>query len=424
MAINNRFILSSTGDFRTYDTFNNYVLELTNFISGSSDNKNIQGTTLEVRGPNDFTRSNYDPIYNTTVHIEGNDGTLTFVDGINIGNIHFSNINIVVNGEVSLINDITFDNCNITVNSSNGFIIKGNNITFNNCNIIYNYNAVLDGSFVSTQLSNISNACILAQPDSTVSNTSNINITNCIFTTPYLNHFPFISFILAYQYTTFYDINISNNQFICSDTSSEDKRSVIALTSTQLTLSYFSRLINTNISNNICNSSQLISISPTINGSNDVASAITCINTNISNNTCGAICFFSIEKKAQLPPTDPFLVFYNSSLYIKNNNCRFIYSGFSSGFINKGSNVGMQAINSTSNIVSGTVVISENVCSWIQTGIRNFGTVGVQPHPSTICSLTIKDNKLIAYNPTYLNSYYDTLTAINTAIIVNNVLGE
>jgi hypothetical protein len=115
----------------------------------------------------------------------------------------------------------------------------------------------------------------------------------------------------------------------------------------------------------------MILLSAPLNGSNVVANMIAPINFKIRNNVCGAICYLT---KQDVPSTSVNTSFINDKdnmLSITGNTCKYIYCGYSSGFINYSSNRNVNNIITSNNIYSGSTTISENTCSWIHIGVKN-----------------------------------------------------
>lgn len=396
----NTFILSKTGNFRSIASASNYVKQLTGYKSFSATGRNRLGKTIIVRDVFDISGLNFD--FSVKTKFIGDGGKFIISSFANIGsNCEFSKLDISISSDI-------------------GFNLNGNNVKFEECDFTYSYDATSDVYFTASQLSNLSKACILASTGTSTS-FKNISVKGCSFTFTYANHFPAFSGLINDEAHYMENITIENN-IINSSFAAEDKRSVFGFASTMIaapTLTNGPRIVNCSISKNICDKNQLIIISAPLNGSNVVANMLVAINCSISNNICGAICYLTKQ--------DVVSGSYNSSsniqdkdnmLTISNNASKFIYCGFSSGFLNYSSNRNIFNIISGSNVYSGSATIEQNICSWIQVGVKTPTSYSYEmPY------LNISDNKLIAYVSAYLNDYYNGITPSNTAFIVDTTTG-
>lgn len=323
------------------------------------------------------------------------------------------------------------------------FINIGSNLTFRNIHFENEYDAPdnRDPNWISSYpsvLSNYSKGCLYAQltnPDTVL---QNITIDNCLFTssitgsTPGDGRFPFIVIDMHIAQTLAQNINITNNQFFTSLTN--DQLSVISIVDTAspsspVGLAQGTRLIDCHIDNNTCNQSQLIVLSTVIHKTLDpnllsVKDAIVPINCSISGNICGAIDFAVAEDIPNYPGNNgsniPSPTFYNYAildkenlLTIAKNNCKFIYLGAADGSTGRlftGSpNTWWFVVDAFSSVIPGSVSIYDNVCSWIHAGACYTGN----------SLLFIRNNKITAFDPTFLTNYYSgtTVSAIPAVLL-------
>lgn len=175
------------------------------------------------------------------------------------------------------------------------------------------------------------------------------------------------------------------------------------------------RLINCEISENISNLDTLYVISGT-EISNTIISMLVPINVVIEKNIVGAICYLTQEDL----PTTYRDANKNNALTIRGNNCKLIYCGTSKGFINiVGSTKRViYDLNIDANLYSGSANIEDNVCSWIQVGVRNPIDFAFETPV-----LNIENNRILADDPTFLTSYYSGIAPVHIGLIVDSVTG-
>lgn len=309
------------------------------------------------------------------------------------------------------------------------------NISFKNLTFDYLFDGSGDGGF---------NTSWPAQPNSSrgtfvgFGSCSNISFDNCTFTTAQQYHFPFINFTLTSASNIVENVSITNCKFL-STYAGEDKQAVIAFVGPSsapgVGVLQGARLDNVLIANNYCNKNQMIIASSSIaSGPNQVVDMLVGVNFKIQNNVCGCI---SVMVKQDIP-TNTFnttaILDKTNGAIVSGNTCRFICSGYANGLMIDANN-NRPFNNSTplvaNGIFSGFLTISDNVTSFIHTGIRVSSSIGTSLNPT----LTIRNNKLTAYDSStisgFLNTYYTngtayispTYTQTGTALIVDKVTG-
>jgi hypothetical protein len=519
------FILSTEGQFRTIDSVNSWISQLTNFISYANTSNNTKGTSVNIRGQIIFTSPSISLGYSAQANFNGNDAILNF--GISIvslsNDIQFSNmtinaasstlsiganisfVNCIINfpantvsfgnnvsfidciinlletsvafgnnaiftnctliapntvitfgnnsiftgctigtlgalstfGSNSVINNCTitavsgatvgaftsFTNSTLTINSSagsnitlsnnnsfinciiniscaTGFTLANNN-TFQLCTINYTYDATLDSSFTSTNPASPIKACLLS--NITPNGLENLTIDSCIFTSPNLNRFAFISIIFANSLCFAENVKITNNKFMTT-ANVDDKFAVIIIAGPSIapTTTTGTRLNNCVISNNYCNKNQLIEIAPT-NVGLVVYDAICTTNTIISNNSCGAI---NVTTKQDLPnsilPNTTYQADKINNLTISNNNCKYIFTGYAIGIVyNATLDTPAGSFPNNSGIFTGALKIVDNTCAFMYISNRIPAT------DATGCApVIIRNNKFIAYDVNF-TTFFD-----------------
>lgn len=384
------FVFGNNASFRSFESLNTWMDQLLKYKS-SLINSNSVGQKVIVKG-NTTISSTITLNYGSEVIFEGDGGTFTISSissGFNLGS------------------NITFKN-----------------ITFNN---LYDPISNSDPNYTSGLLANNSSAFLFCNVDATNGN-KNIKIENCTFTSSLQQRYPFIVFNFASSGTFAENIIINNNKFNTTF-ASNDKLSVISLIGPNLspTSTIGPRLINCQITNNICNKNQLIQLCPQLNsGAGKILDAIVGVNVKIANNTCGAI---NILTKYDIPFTtfnSSFSKDKNNGVIVYGNNCKFIYSGLSNGSIIDG--YGVRAVSLINNgIFTGALAIENNTTSFIHIGQRIDSTMTI-PNSNII----IHYNRLFAADSSastgYLNDYYvgfiaPTYTFTSTAMIVDKIVG-
>jgi len=403
------FTLGRLASFRTLESFQTYINELTSYISFVNDGRSIFGQSVYVRDTMDISGATF----NHAVKIKyiGDGGKFTFSSPVTVNQ------------------NTEFNNLNMTISDGYGIKITGNDVTIDSCNITYSYDATSDSDFSSSQLSNLGKACIYGiSSDFTNSRGKNISIKNCKFTTSVSNHFPFIALLLNGQTHYYENIIIENNQ-IENSISSDDKLVAIALSSMYISTPSTqtgARLVNCRISKNVCNKNQLIIMSGSANGSSKIANMPVPVNVSIDKNICGAICYLTRQDRALNIANTTTILDKDNMLLISQNMCRYIYCGTNKGFINVvgSSNRVYEGDDSTCGILSGSdiysssVIIDKNTCSWIQVGVKNPTSYSFETP-----ILEISNNKINAYNATFLDDYHSVISANNIGLIADSIVG-
>jgi hypothetical protein len=335
------------------------------------------------------------------------------------------------------LNDITFENLFITVTSYNAFTL-GSNVTFNNCTFIYDVDCSTATSppLVYNELDLVNAGCGLIYANLSSTGTemiNNINITNCTFGNVYEFYFPFISIQFSDASAMAQNINISNNIFLSEIP--DDLRAIISFTSIDIVASatypLYPKLVNTYISNNICNQSQLILISGQPDSDGYMSEIyLTAVNTHISNNTCGTIGYFisandTADSYNTYSPTTPLNIRNQfDSLIISGNTCHLIASLNSNGHFIPFLIYQFGSFTETVIVPTGQVDIIDNTVSWISVG--TYGLALNKGH-----GVRINDNKLNPGDSVYLIPYTTgipssspTYNALIPNIGINLMLGS
>lgn len=406
-GFNNPFILSKTGSFRNLKSVSNYIQELTENKSYRTNGLNALGKTVYVRDTFDISGFEFD--FRQKVKFIGDNGKFT-----------------VSSSTVTLDRNVTFENMLFDVTLGTGFNIRRDDIGFTNCEFSYNYDGTADGTptFESGQLGNVTKACIRAQTGLSGPNDKrNITIDGCKFTSTTAARYPFVALILNGNEHYYENISITNNR-IETTAVGDDKRAAIVIsnisTSTPDHLVLGPRVVNCEITNNICNKNQLIMFSASSNGSSVVANMITPVNVSIERNICGAICYLTRQDNFYNTVNDTVIADKTGILLIANNVCRYIYCGTNTGFINVvgSSNRVINDIITSANVYSSSVVIEKNTCSWIHIGVKNPTSYAFETP-----MIEIAANKLTAYDATFLNDYHSVISPNNIGLIVDSVVG-
>lgn len=374
------FVFGTDGNFRTFESLNNWLNQLTKYKSSLS-NANSIGKKVIVKGPfNISTAVTLD--YNEKIIFEGDSGTFN-------------------------------------VSSAIGFNVL-NNVEFNNIRFNYNYDTTSDTNYTSNTDDLVHSSRGLLY--TAVNTNKNISVKNCDFYTSSLNHYPFISFEYQADTSSLQNVEISKNKFF-NTAVGNDKRAVIAFKARNVVpaSATYNLLVNCFINENVCDKDQLISLSADYNsGAQQVYNAISTVNTIISKNICGAINFINRSFNPSSSANTSLIYDKNNSLIIENNTCKFIYTGLNDGIAKKldnGSAEQLGPILLTTGVFSGSVFITKNTCSWIQVGFKVEDNVSIEK-PAII----LEHNKLNAFISTYLTEYYDGLSGIdNTALIIKEI---
>ena len=378
------FVLGTNASFRSFASLTTWLQQLTQFVSATNTTANAISNTVLVKGhfpitsavPLDF----FAPIY-----FKGDGGV--------------------------------FD-----VSSAIGFII-GSNVHFDGITFNDGYDASNDGSFSFSNLINSGKACIYSNvgADGYLSN-RNISITNCnfVYTVTTLAHplarFPFISFEFASAGNILQNVNISKNTFSTLSAVADDVRAAIAFTckiNTGNNNTASVRLVDCIISGNVCDKNQMIAITTMApsSPSTSLSEMLATVNCIIEKNICGTI---SAMVRADTPSNS-----FNSDLgktydkyfdlKISENTCQYITATDSTGT--------EWVASSPISLTSGTVIVSDNICSWIRMPIA-VASSNIKDHKATSI---FKNNILNAYDFNWRRSFNGgSSSADNTAIHIFN----
>ena len=415
-------VLSTTGNFRTLEAADTYFSQLNNFISSTLDANNNEGAQVIVSGVNTISES-LTLNYLNPVTFKGNAGTLTFSSAITLtNNIIFDSCNLNFGNTVNLGSNITFKNCTINTSAAvaNGFNLgsSGNsNIIFDGCTINYDYDASSDVGFILANPGNTTNGCIIGAPG--IVGITNFAVNNCTLTTPFIDHYPFITFNFSVSSSFMQQVSINNNT-INNKSGSGDFYAAVAFVAptTSSTSVNGPRLIDCTINNNTCSNDQLLMISAPVNGSHIIEDVIVPINVNISGNTCGAINILVKQDIQYNTLNTNYIKNQEASITISRNTCRYIYNGFSTGLI-VDSIAHLPCTDMTTGLFSASMTISYNTVSWIHLGTRAPTSTAIKTSDSMIL-----ENKMNAYLASWLVTYWGATTPLNIAIYCQEVKGS
>lgn len=320
-------------------------------------------------------------------------------------NVEFNNCNITINtvNGLTLTGSTTFNKCNFTINSYNGLRISSSNVKIENSVFDYEYDALGDGYFSSSNFINNGRGCIYCLPV----NYENIFIRNNIFNTSSLNHYSFIDFDFFNLSTSLSNIVIKNNKFNCTETG-DDQRSVISFVSSNLTSTsdeiLSPRINGCNISGNICNKNQMIAITGILL-SNSINNPIITSNVIINENICGVIGFATQSERSANFANTTLIKDKANNLLVSNNNVKAIFISDHTG-----QNIGFGQLSSSNKKISN-ITIDNNITSSISILVKARDS-------QNNANVKITNNNIFAYNSTFLSTY--GLTAgINVASAIS-----
>lgn len=410
---------------------------------------------LEVKGA--FTLAS-DPGLNFPLIITGNGSTATLIfnSSMNMSNVTFENVTVTFNGALTA-TDVTFNNCTINFNSSvtlnnvtidpstvnvnalisntgpANFIDTTINVTvaqgfavssglgFHNCTFNYTYSPL--GGVPTYSPSDLVNAGSGMMYANVTSSLTGFTVNNCNFNNSLADHFPFISIQLGGSPVSGFvataivqNAEISNNKFN-SLAATNDIRAVVAFTSlvtiapTVGTYPAFPKLVNVNISKNVCNYDQMILVSTVRVPTQPITGApLACTNCNISENICGTIGYMTA---ADLSSSLDNSVVANigtirnkaDQLTIENNTCKLI-----TNLDSVGQYIAFKATETDNfnwvQVSTGTCAIIHNTCNWILTGCASWRS-GISYSTINAIGVAISSNRLSVNNPAYLTPYQD-----------------
>lgn len=377
-GLDNTFVLGDNASFRSMDSLTTWLDQLTNYKSATVTPSDL-GKTVIVKGNTNIS-STYSLGYKSKVLFKGDSGVFT-----------------------------------VTVGT--GFTL-GSNVSFQDLTVKYNYDATADGLFNDTNLINFGKSCFRMLAATT--NQKNVSFKNCTFTCPYDKRFVFFSCIFSAETDRVENLVISGCNFETTVASTADYDAVIAIVTTNTTVTGVTgaRLVNCTIEDNICNKNQMIAITAPF--STTIADAIVPVNVKIRGNTCGSINFCVKQDVPLSTVNSTAITDKEANISIIGNNCRYIFTGNSAGFINEDSTSNRMISKLT--FFTPNIIIADNIVSWIHTGQR-ISTAYARTNPGLI----IKHNRFSAYLATFLATYWldssNALPTLNYALITDKAEG-
>jgi len=389
-------------DVTNATTFSLTVSDARKFARDSSANIPIVWTSNQINGNfNTLTGLNnwlrYNTTHNNIVRLKGI-FTLT------------SPISLAYDYPVKFEGDGAIFRCTPAVGASS--IQLGSNVTLDGIRLEYTP-ATADSSYTSTNLVNSNAGVIDCLAGSVTAPVTNVTIQNCEFVISSVDHYAALNFRYPSSGGAFQNVILQNNRFSCTATG-EVKRAVIAVTGNTTSGATTCYAVNFVIKENICDRNQLISFSSTANGNN--IRGIIAIKCKIQDNICGAINILTRQDTPLSTVNGTVIRDKENMLFVDQNTCRFIYSGAGTGLVYQG---GVRPnVNFPTGVFSGSWIIQNNTCSWIHLGIRTPTDPTVQ-----VPSVVIRNNRITAYNVTFINQHYYGSSTINTALIVDRTSG-
>jgi len=408
---------------------------------------------LEVKGA--FTLAS-DPGLDFPLMITGNGSTATLVfnSSMNMSHVTFDNVTVTFNAALTATN-VTFNNCTINFNAATtlnnvvidpstvnvnalisnsssldcrdstfnvaiaqGFAV-GSGLKFRDCTFNYTYRPTGTPPYSTTDLVNASSGMMYANVTTSL---TGLIVRDCVFNNTIADHFPFISLQLSgipfgpFSGAIVQDVDISGNRFN-SLAAGNDLRAVIAITSTVITAPTigeypaFPKLVDVDISDNICNLDQMILVSTDRTVGQPITGAmLVCTNCKISNNVCGVIGYMTASDLVSAGPNSEALNLgtirdKTDQLVIESNACKLI-----TNLDSVGQYIAFKATD-TNNVdwvqaSTGACAIEKNACNWILVGCANWRS-GISYTTINAQGLIINSNRLSVYNSAFLSSYRD-----------------
>ena len=289
---------------------------------------------------------------------------------------------------------------NVTANQ--GLLVDAN-ITIRN--VFFNYNPSSPPSYLTNDKINSSNGCIF-QGDGV--DVQNVTIEDCTFQSAVTGQRPpFISFERETG-DVIEELKILNNRFNDANVNPAEDQAAIAIVSLNVEVGSPALVIDTSIEGNICNNHQGIYIC--IEGSTGEEFGpigIAAVNTTIAHNACGIIGYSTSAEESAFAldlRTDR-----GQGLNILFNTANIIatVANFPTGASTTGTQIfgaaGVSHLDST-----GSVNIHGNTSHWIAAACANAANEFNQTH--------ITNNRLSAFDSTYLNQWSPFATLPNAAI--------
>jgi hypothetical protein len=289
------------------------------------------------------------------------------------------------------------DGAVLNVSSDQGFLVD-KDITFRN--LTFNYDPI-GLSYSANDKINSANGCIFGGTDSV----ERITIENCSFYSdlrageqrpPYICMERGVDGILN-------ELRVIDCNFNDNDVSPARDQSAIAIIRSELTgpaPTTPSLVANCQISGNTCNLKQGIYITQenSTGTIDDDLNSLSVINTTIENNFCGVIGFLV---GGVIANTFSYELVTNRTkgLVIQNNSCNLI--GNIANYIDPILTTGTFLVEADDiDVVAGSFAIHNNSCNWI-----NVSSTGSDPFGVYASQKSITDNRLTAFDVTYLSNY-------------------
>lgn len=369
-----------------------------------------------------FSNSSNVNFKNCTITVTALDGyNFTFFKAKNSTNIHFDNVTIIVN-LASNANNITVFNFSEAIDTVS-FINSRIYGKFFSAMLFNNYlyhtidNIKIQNNIFNTSCTNytINDNDLVNYQSAIISviiseNIDSFDIENNTFIATKTRN-GYVTFLMSgnntesgFVYPRINKLNIVKNSFLTSKSSimmsgSDDFYSAIAIINispTSIDETNGPSLVNANISENICNSSQSIVLSSALDGYVANTPGLIVNQVKISKNVCGSIgyCVTAGKKFNSYPTPSLYETHGRGKLYISKNTAKFI--GLMSG-VGRFFDPTDLSTPYSNRIIYGTgyVSIVENFVSWIITAL--FDTYDDS-------SLLIQSNNLNAYNESFLTT--------------------
>ena len=355
-------------------------------------------------------------------NVRFNDCVVTFNGATTFNNVIIDPSVVNVNALISNTGSANISDSTINVTIAQGFAI-GSGLGFRNCTFNYNYNPVGGApTYTIADLVNAGSGLMYANLTGTL---NSFDVEKCTFNNLFSDHFPFISLQLGGPLgdtaaAIAQNINITDNQFN-NQVVANDRRAVIAITSTMLTspaigtYPAFPKVVDLDISGNICDYDQIILLStvrPTsgLSPTPMTGAMLACTNCSIKDNVCGVIGYMTAS---DLPSASDNSVVgnvgtirdKNDQLVIEGNTCKLI-----TNLDAIGQYIPFKATDTNNfdwvQVGTGSCAIIKNACNWILVGCAVFS--GSTYSNLAAQGIRISDNRLSVNNPTFLTAYKDS----------------
>jgi hypothetical protein len=395
------FTLGVGCNFQTTTSLINWLAQLNNFVSASTQQSNGVSNKVLVKGHNVITSTLDLGVLFNEVYFEG-DGTGSFdvytATGFELfSNIHFHGIQFNYIYDPVVYGDSTYSVSDL-INTGNGCVHVGvsnltRNISINKCGFTWfpSLNGVAGATSNSTAINRYS-------------------FINMEVSSPTSGNPPVIAENVDFSKNTFNDNTLPG--FTLSNL--ETSRAAVSMISLGASVNIpggGAKLVNVTVNGNVCDKDQMIAIAPlsTALTGNIINAAINTTNCSISKNICGVIAAFTqYDIPFDIDMTSDYLGFVadkNNGLNIFANTCKYITSTDARG-------IDIAQLSPVINVNTGPINVDKNTCSWIKL------VLNVVPTAPGVLPCNIRQNNLMAYDTnfrkTYLNGSTTSLT--NNAI--------